>query len=320
MTWRHPYNKSNDQIIMKYLTGHILILLLVTSMGCVRKVEDMEGPTIGRLHIWADVTMKDLVQQEEEVFERQYQYAHLDFTFANEHDMFKAFIDDTVDAIMANRMLTTEELDYLHSLQSIPRHYVFATGAIAFIANKNVPDTNYTYEQMIHMLGSPGDSVLFVIENVKSGITNEVLRLINKDKLPEHFYALNSKQEVLTYLETHDNAIGIIDYSEISDSDMAYTREVLAQNNLLGITRPLDSLQAGFVKPYQYNLQDRKYPFTRDLYFISKTGKNDVGLGFATFLCAEIGQKIVLKAGLLPKYQTLRSIELNYTNDIKVIK
>lgn len=305
---------------MKQLTAHIFFFLILITLGCVKKVEDMEGPTIGRLNVWADVSIKDLVGQEEEIFERQYQYAHIDIRYTNEHDMFKAFIDDTIDAIVANRMLTTKELDYLHSLQSIPRHYAFATSAIAFVVNKTVPDTNYTYEQMIGMLGQPKDDELFVIENVKSGITNEVLRRIAQETLPAHFYALNSKQEVLAYVDTHDNAIGIIDYSDISDSDMAYTREVLAQINLLGISRPLDSIQAGFVKPYQYNLQDRKYPFTRDLYFISKTGKNDVGLGFATFLCAEIGQKIVLKAGLLPKYQTLRSIEINYTNDIKVIK
>ncbi len=305
---------------MKNLTGHILILLLLTSIGCVKKIEDMEGPTIGTLRVWADETMKDLVEQEEEIFERQYQYAHLNITYANEHDLFKAFIDDSIDAIMTNRMLTSKEVDYLNSLQQIPRHYAFATGAMAFVVNRNVQDTTYTYEQMLQMLGDTSAEVLFVIENVKSGITNEVLRLIQKDELPKHFYAFNSKQEVLDYIETHDNAIGIIDYSEISDSDMAYTKEVLAKINLIGIARPLDSIQHGFVKPYQYNLQDWKYPFTRDLYFISKTGRNDIGLGFATFLCAEIGQKIILKAGLLPKYQTLRSIEINYTNDIKVIK
>lgn len=305
---------------MKYLTGHILFLLFITATGCVKKVEEMEGPTIGRLEIWADETMKDLVQQEEEIFERQYQYAHLDIHYANEHDMFKVFMEDSVDAIMTNRTLTEEETRYLDTKKQIARHYVFATGAIAFVVNKNVPDTNYTYEQMAGMLAGHDSDALFVIENVKSGITHEILSLIRQENLPEHIYAFDKKQEVFDYVLEHDNAIGIIDYSEISDSDMAYTREILSNFTLLGITRPLDSLQAGFVKPYQYNLQDRKYPFTRDLYFISKTGRNDVGLGFATFLCAEIGQKIILKAGLLPKYQTLRSIEINYTSDIKVIK
>ncbi len=305
---------------MKYLTGHILLLLLLTISSCVSKVEDMEGPTIGKLQIWADTTMCDIVQQEEEAFERIYQYAHLDITYANEHDMFKAFMEDSVDAIMTNRLLTDEETAYLNSLTQIPRSYAFATGAIAFVVNKHTPDTNYTYEQMLNLMANKDAGKVFVIENVKSGITHEVLRLIGQESLPEHFYAFNAKQQVLTYVAENEEAIGLIDYSEISDSDVPYTKEVLSRFNLLGISRPVDSLQAGFVKPYQYNLQDRKYPFTRDLYFISKTGRTDVGLGFATFLCAEIGQKIVLKAGLLPKYQTLRSIELNYTSDIKVIK
>jgi phosphate transport system substrate-binding protein len=111
-----------------------------------------------------------------------------------------------------------------------------------------------------------------------------------------------------------------VDYSDISDSDDAFTKEVLNHIKLLGITRPADSIQAGFVQPFQYNLQDKKYPFTRDLYFISKTGKDDVGTGFTSFICGDIGQKIILKAGLLPKFQSERTIEISRTNDIKIVK
>ena len=63
--------------------------------------------------------------------------------------------------------------------------------------------------------------------------------------------------------------------------------------------RPKDSVQYGFLHPYQYNLQDRRYPYTRDIYYISRSGKSDLGLGFASFIAGEIGQKIILKAGLL---------------------
>jgi phosphate transport system substrate-binding protein len=125
---------------------------------------------------------------------------------------------------------------------------------------------------------------------------------------------------VLAYIEQHAHAIGIIDYSEISDSDSAYAQDVLKKIHLMGITRPADSLQVGFVKPFQYNLQDRQYPFTRDLYFISNSGKSDVGIGFASFICGEIGQKIILKSGLLPKFQTERIIEINPSSDIKVVR
>jgi hypothetical protein len=108
---------------------------------------------------------------------------------------------------------------------------------------------------------------VFVLENAKSGITQEILKLLKQDQLPKHFYALNTKQEVLAYLASHDNAIGIVDYSDFSDTDSAYTKDVLSQIHLVGVTRPVDSTQVGFVQPFQYNLQDRKYPFYKGFVF-----------------------------------------------------
>jgi len=298
----------------------MLLFLLLPALSCVRKTEQMEGPTMGTIAIIADETMKDIVQQEEEIFERNYQYAHLNIQYASEHDVVDAFLKDSTRTIMINRPLTAEEKNYFTEQHANPRQIIFATGAIAFIKNRKATDTTYVYEDLLHRFKDDTGSTVFVLENAKSGISQEILKLLQQDQLPKHFYALNTKQEVLDYVDAHDNAIGIVDYSDISDSDSAFTKEVLSKIHLLGITRPADSTQVGFVQPYQYNLQDRKYPFTRDLYFISKTGREDVGIGFASFICGEIGQKIVLKAGLLPKFQSERNIELNYTNDIKVIK
>jgi len=305
---------------MKRCTGYILFLFFLTTIACVKKPEDIEGPTMGSLSIIADESIKDIVEQEEEIFERFYPYARLEITYANERDMFMKLLDDSIDVIVTTRMLTTEETTHLSKRQSVPRHFQFATSAIAFISNKETGDTVYTYENMKSILGDPASGKIFVIENVKSGLTEEVLHLINKSDLPGHFYALASKNEVLEYVKEHANAIGIIDYAAIGDSDSSFTREVLKQVNLIGVSRPQDSTQYGFLKPFQYNLQDRKYPFTRNLYVINNTGKSDVAIGFASFICGEIGQKIVLKAGLLPTYQTERNLEFNNTGDIKVIK
>lgn len=305
---------------MKRYTAHILFFLLLMTLACVKKTTDMEGPTMGTLDIVADESLKYITEQEEEIFERFYPYAHINITYTNEHDMFSMFLADSVDVIITGRRLTDEETAFLAERQAIPRHFPFATGAIAFIANKNAPDSTYTYEKLLSLLSDESSGKLFVIENVKSGITREILQLIKRDDLPGHFYALPGKQGVLDYIGEHDNAIGIVDYSDFSDSDSPFTREVLKSITLLGISRPQDSVQYGFAQPYQYNLQDRKYPFTRELYFINNTGKTDVAIGFASFICGEIGQKIVLKAGLLPEYQTERNLEFKNSADIKVIK
>ncbi len=53
------------------------------------------------------------------------------------------------------------------------------------------------------------------------GSHRQILQLINTTDLPGHFYALASKKEVFEYIKAHDNAIGIIDYVTIGDSDSA---------------------------------------------------------------------------------------------------
>ena len=299
---------------------YFLFIFLFIHTACVKKTEEMTGPTIGTLSIISDESMKDIVQQEEEIFERNYKYAKLNITYLNEYDMFTRFLADSIDAIFTTRSLTNEELTHFDQNSIHPRQYSFAKGALAFVTNKSQPDTNYTYEAMVAMFKGESKGKVFIIENAKSGITNDILHLINKSKLPDIFYALGSKKEVLDYVQKHDNAIGIVDWSDISDSDSALTKEILGAVELVGITRPVDSIQHGFVRPYQYNLQSDIYPFTRELYFISKTGMTDVGTGFASFISGEIGQKIILKAGLLPKYQSERILEIRNTSDIKVIK
>jgi phosphate transport system substrate-binding protein len=281
------------------------------------KVEDV---THGQLSILADASYQSLVEQEEEIFERTYKYADLDIRYAQEADLFQQFLSDSIRVVMTTRKLTAAERRYFQDRNSYPQETHFATGAIAFIRNGRSIDTTYTYEALIDDLKNPDSGVTFVLENAKSGFSGDLIKLLELDALPSHIYALETKDAVLKYVDQHDQAIGIIDYSEISDSDSAYTKEVLQKIRLIGISRPVDSLQAGFIQPYQYNLQDRKYPFTRDLHFISKTARNDVGLGFASFLTGEIGQKIVLKAGLLPVYQSERNIEFKSTSDIKVVQ
>ncbi len=280
----------------------------------------MTGPTMGKLDILADESLKYIIEQEEDIFERTYKYADVNIRYMPEFELFKTFMSDSFKTAIISRALTNEERQFFIDRGVTPREFPFATSALAFITSGQPKDTAYTYEQMMSFWNRPEAGKIFVIENAKSGIAYEVMRLLGTNTLPSHFYALKDKNEVIKYLGEHENAIGIVDWSDVSDSDNPNAKNIMTGVNLLGISRPLDSIQNGFIKPYQYNLQDRQYPLTRDLYFISTTGMSDVGMGFATFIAAEIGQKIILKAGLLPKYQYERIIEIGETEDVKVIK
>jgi len=46
----------------------------------------------------------------------------------------------------------------------------------------------------------------------------------------------------------------------------------------------------------------------RDLFIINCQGYSGLGMGFASFLAGEIGQRIILKSGMLPKDMPGRKI------------
>lgn len=280
----------------------------------------MTGPTIGHMEIVCDESLKFIIEQEEQIFERTYKYASLDIMYLSAFDVFSQFFLDSIDAIITTRSLTPDELKQLEQRQIYPRQYPFATSALAFIQQKSDQDPHYVYEEMISLLRNENGGKQFVIENAKSGIAIEIMDILGVTELPKHIFALAGKDEILDYVSLKQNAIGIIDWSDISDSDDAYSKSFLERIDLIGVSIPDETNPKDFVKPFQYDLQDNKYPFTRDLFLISKSGMHDVGTGFAFFISGDIGQKIILKAGLLPKFQTERTIELKTISDINVIK
>ena len=56
------------------------------------------------------------------------------------------------------------------------------------------------------------------------------------------------------------------------------------------------------------------YPLKRPIYLLNYQGKNGLGMGFASFVAGDIGQRIILKSGLLPV--RIPSRELNVRKEI----
>ena len=63
-----------------------------------------------------------------------------------------------------------------------------------------------------------------------------------------------------------------------------------------------------YVYPSQDNLAKGIYPLARDLYIINCQGYSGLGMGFASFVAGERGQRIILKSGLVPENFPSRKI------------
>ncbi len=302
--------------MMKYTFYIILVLLLAISCKHKEPEKTLVSPVTGTLDVWCDESLKDIISQQEEVFELAYKYAKINLHYAPESDVMKLFYKDSIDVMIVSGGIDSMDIKNFQQRKIFPRQYRFGKSAIAFISGKKRSVTEYTYDQMITMLKGGGSKAqVFAVESSKSGITREILKHIKAKELNKNIYALNSKKDVMRWVEENPNGIGIIDWSSISDIDDPVSRATLDQVSLISISGKDGVSQT----PHQENLNGL-YPFTRDLYFVRRLGLNDVGLGFATFICEERGQKIMLKAGLLPEYQSERWVEFKGLKDIKVVK
>ncbi|MBK9270913.1 MAG: substrate-binding domain-containing protein [Saprospiraceae bacterium] len=305
------------------LSGIFLIIFI--GMSCNPANHKETKPTEGRMSVYVDKSLADLIIQQKQIFERNYPNAIVDLEFSSEQELKRKFMKDSVGIVIGYLKLNKEEKDFLFkNQQSQPREFVVAVSAIAFIASPEAEDSSLTYESIIDLIRGKSDHAAsfnsFVIEDNQSGIGPALLQLAGVEIAPAKMYALPSKEKIIEQINNNPRILAAVDWTEWSDSDRTDLSKTLNGLKVLKVSRPKDSLNAGYFGPYQYHLAEGFYPFTREITILTRTGKTDVGLGFASFIGGEIGQKIILKSGLLPKFQSDRWVELVPISGLKLEK
>ena len=80
---------------------------------------------------------------------------------------------------------------------------------------------------------------------------------------------------------------------------------------MLGVDNvKIDKKVKKYYKPSQSDIATGSYPLTRKLYVLNYQGRPGLGMGFANYISAPEGQRIILKSGLLPVEIPPREIEV----------
>lgn len=309
--------KCLDQQLRILKMRFILPFISLFIISCRNnETKETNAATLGQAEIWCDENLKSIISQQEEVFEFSYKYSDLKINYVSENIVKEKFLAGDANVIISSIVMDSNLIKKLNTQNIHPRQFPFGKSAIAFITQKG-NDLNLSYESLIDKLSGKNTDFIFAIEGKESGIANDILGYLKQTSLGSNVYALESKEAILNWLKKNKNGIGIIDWSEVSDSDDPLAQAYLNAVSLIGISS--DASKGEFIKPYQYGLNGL-YPFNRQLTFIRKYGLTDVTLGFASFICSERGQKIMLKAGLLPEYQYERWIEFKGLKEVEAIK
>jgi phosphate transport system substrate-binding protein len=301
-----------------FLLGVITCLSMACSNAPSKPSEQIDTATMGVTTVSVDETVRPIAVAQAEMFQHTYPKATVILRHRSENDCVQDLYKDSAQVIMIGRELNQKEKEAFNAITFTPPHIKIATDAVAFVVNPKNRDTTLTFDEISGILkgtitkwsqiggGASGDITL-VFDNPNSGTVSYLLSKTGAENMPKNAFAAKSNLDVVNYVAAHENAVGVIGWSWISDSDDPKTREYLQKTRLVSVSARSEK---DYYKPFQLNLAQGKYPLSREVFMIQRERRSGTAAGFTSFIHGEIGQLIMLKAGLYPANQDERAIEI----------
>lgn len=286
---------------MKRIAILLVAVVVATSVVMCNHNDKNDQETIlrGKAVVLVDETITPIAQDQEAVFESEYD-ADIILQPKSEAEAIRAFLSDSARIILLTRKLTLAEDQIFQKKKIRPRVTQFATDAIALIANGKTIDTLISLNDVIaFMQQKPISSTIkgIVFDNPNSSTVRYMNEMAGIKEMPQQgIYSFKTNEEVIKFVAENKNMIGVVGLDWLSQAP-ASLEDYIRQINVLAVQ---GKNGGGFYKPTQNNLAEGTYPLARDLYIVNAQGFSGLGIGFASFIAGERGQRIILKSGLLP--------------------
>ena len=280
----------------------VLFFIGVLFVMCNQKEKvntNKESILKGSATIFVDETLTPIIEDQVAVFESNYD-AKINIVSKSETEVIISLLKEKSGIAVLTRNLTVEENKIFEQKKITPKITKFATDAIALIANKSSKDTLIDLRNVIDFLNGKQNSSIkgLVFDNPNSSTVRFMNNLAGLKTIPEKgVYSFKTNQDVIKFVAQNEGMIGVLGVNWLSQP-MPEMLEYVDKVNVLGVK----SLTGGsYYMPSQNNIAEGKYPLARDLFIVNGQGYTGLGMGFASFVAGDIGQRIVLKSGLLPE-------------------
>ena len=278
----------------------------------------------------SDESFYPILDEELEVYQALHAQGELKPIYTDQEDAINKLMHNEVWLAFTTRQFSQREFESLKSRSFIPRVIPIAYDGLAIIVNNANPDTCISIKDFRRILSgevtnwkdiyptSKLGEIDVVFDNPKSStVTFCVDSLLGGKPIQgsENIGAVKKSEEVIDWVERHENAIGIIGSNWLNDKHD--TTNVTFKKNItvMKVSR-LDSANAhNSFRPYQYYIYNGNYPLIRTIYALLCEPRNGVPSGFAHFCRLPKGQMIFFRAGLLPIQAGMEVREVNVTRE-----
>lgn len=303
--------------------GYAVLVVLLVAVACStrdKKGNFLDTTTSGSIKIAVDESLKPLFDTEVDTFESLYTRAKIEVIYTSEEDAINQLLADSVRlAIVTRNLLTLEEELFAKKILK-PTQIAVAKEGIGLIVNNSNPDSLLTVSQLRDILTgkisnwkqlnpkSPSQPIEVVFDQPTSGILRFLKDSLKIDSLPKNCFAVNGNPAVVDHIASKKNALGLIGVTWINDEDDSTANEFLSRVKVVAMG---DSVGGEYYHPFQGYIAQGQYPLIRKIRVINPEGRAGLGSGFLAFVAGEKGQRIILKAGLVPVTMPIRIIDVN---------
>lgn len=280
---------------------YILVFVSVLFVMCKQKEQtnsDKESILKGSTTIFVDETLTPIIEDQVAVFESTYD-AKIKIVSKSEIELVNNFVKEKSGIAIMTRNLTLNENKVFEQKKITPKITKFATDAIAFISNKSNNDTLIELKSVIAFMKGESNSRIkgLVFDNPNSSSVRYMNELAGLKAMPQKgVYSFKTNEEVIKFVAQNSGMIGVVGVNWLTQP-MPKMQQYVDNVDILSVQSLTD---VNYYSPTQNNIAEGKYPLARDLYIINAQGYSGLGMGFASFVAGDIGQRIILKSGLLP--------------------
>ena len=293
--------------IYKVIIRSFFYLIITTIVGAGCKTKNLtvypDSPLHGIINISVDESFKPVIDEQIKMYEGSYPGTKINVHYKPEAECLKDILNDSATRlVIVTRGLNKKEETYFEdSVSYIPRYDKIATDAIAIIVNINSTDTIFTLKRLQDQLsGKLGTKQHVVFDGLSSTSTVRfAMDSILKGKAFDTAVvkAVKSSKEVLNYIASDINAIGMVGITWIGNPEDTAQVSMLKKIKIAYVECGICS-DSPYVKPSQLSILTKRYPLVRGLYYILKENYSGLGAGFVDFMQFERGQLIFKRAYL----------------------
>jgi phosphate transport system substrate-binding protein len=167
------------------------------------------------------------------------------------------------------------------------------------ISNVASNDTLVALSDVLDFMKGKGQGKIkgLVFDNPNSSTVRYMDSLAGLPSIPQKgVFSFGTNNEVIKFVSENAGMIGIVGINWLSQPSPKMQKYV----DKVNVVSVKGLKETNYYTPTQNNIAEGKYALARDLYIVNCQGYSGLGMGFASFVAGDIGQRIILKSGLLP--------------------